>query len=380
MFRIHAVAIAMIVSLGAFAYCRAGEDARKSKPASTADLIPADAKATLEEAGLKVTTGGVTLPEEIEFGRSVREAARQKKAMMAADREVYAIQQELDDIQAQMSALKTQHKNLSAELANVTSAAANNRIVGALNATVGELEELAEKSKTVTDRLKESRNNAGKIRDEFVQELESMRTRADEIQRKWTGLAADSTLTEALAAVNMALGAKFALQPATSFAANVRQLKTMEEAVKSDSIKLENETNSLWVNVLINDKHKKRMIVDSGATTISLSDKMAREMGLKPDANGTPVRVSLADGRVVPATMVKLDSVRVGKFTVLDVECCVLSPEAPDAPALLGMSFLGQFKFEVDTAQAELKLLKVDSGEPIPKDRSKDKGKAKKKK
>ena len=37
------------------------------------------------------------------------------------------------------------------------------------------------------------------------------------------------------------------------------------------------------------------------------------------------------------------------------------------------MSFLGQFKFEVDANQAELKLLKVDSGEPQPKDKSKDK-------
>jgi hypothetical protein len=44
------------------------------------------------------------------------------------------------------------------------------------------------------------------------------------------------------------------------------------------------------------------------------------------------------------------------------------------------MSFLGQFKFEVDANQAELRLVKVDSGEPVPKDKTKDKGKAMKKK
>src|SRR4029450_5531252 len=110
----------------------------------------------------------------------------------------------------------------------------------------------------------------------------------------------------------------------------------MEDAVKSDAIKLENETNSLWVNVTINDKHKKRMIVDSGATTISLPDKMARDMGTKAAADGVPVMVGLADGRKVPATMIKLDSVKVGKFTAQDVECCVLGPEASDAPGLLG--------------------------------------------
>ena len=104
------------------------------------------------------------------------------------------------------------------------------------------------------------------------------------------------------------------------------------------------------------------MIVDTGATAISLPDKMARDMGIKAEAEGVPVRVSLADGRQVPAMMIKLDSVKVGKFTVQDVECCVLGPEARDAPPLLGMSFLGQFKFEVDTDQSELKLVKVDSG------------------
>jgi len=82
----------------------------------------------------------------------------------------------------------------------------------------------------------------------------------------------------------------------------------------------------------------------------------------------------------VPATLIKLASVRVGKFTVEDVECCVLGREAPDAPPLLGMSFLGQFKFEVDAQQAELKLVKVDSGEPVPKEKSGPKSKMKKKK
>src|SRR5262249_22324829 len=118
---------------------------------------------------------------------------------------------------------------------------------------------------------------------------------------------------------------------------------------------------------------------DSGASMISLPDKMARDMGIKAEAEGMPVRVSLADGRQVPAMMIKLDSVKVGKFTVQDVECCVLSPEARDAPPLLGMSFLGQFKFEVDTDQAELKLVKVDSGEPVPKDKTKGKAAKKKK-
>lgn len=380
MYRSLSCGLVLAVSLGLTGLLVTADDAKKPKPTSKADLIPADAKTKLEEAGLKVSSGGLALPEEAEFAKAIREAAKRKKEMMLADRQVYATQREQDGIKADISELRTQYKNLNTQLAGAASVAENNRLAGAINATVSEIQEQEEKSTECGKRLKECRENAAKIRDEFVEELQKMRTQSEEVTEKWTALAADPAVKEALESVNKALSTKFTLQPATSFAANLKQLKTIEDAVKSDSIKLDNERNSLWVNVMINDKHKNRMIVDSGASTLSISDKMARGMGIKADAGGTPVRVSLADGRTVPGTMVKLDSVKVGKFTVQNVECCVLGADAPDAPPLLGMSFLGQFKFEVDANQAELKLLKVDSGEPVPKELGKEKGKAAKKK
>ncbi|HEY2252864.1 MAG TPA: TIGR02281 family clan AA aspartic protease [Planctomycetaceae bacterium] len=358
----------------------AAVDAKKTKPAAKADAIPAEAKATLEEAGFKVTTGGLSLPDEVELGKEVRESAKQKKAMMAADREVYAAQRELNNLREQMNELKVQMTNLSAELTRVTDAVSNNRIVGALRATDGQIDLLVEQSKQSTDRLKEARKKANEIRETYVQDVLEMRSKADDIAQKWDKSAADGDIKAALDKINDALGTKFVLKPSTSFGANLKQLKTMEEAVSSEAIKLENERNSLWVNVMVNGKHSQRMIVDSGANCISLPDKMIKDMGIEIGSSGVPVRVSLADGREVPATLIKLASVRVGKFTVEDVECCVLGREAPDAPPLLGMSFLGQFKFEVDSQQAELKLVKVDSGEPVPKEKGSPKSKMKKKK
>jgi aspartyl protease family protein len=355
-------------------------DSKTAKPAAKGDSIPAEAKETLENAGLKVTTGGLSLPEEADLGKSVRESAKEKKAMMAADREVYAAQRALNNIRDEINELKTQVTNLSAELANVTDAVSNNRIVGAMRVTEGQIDQLVQQSTQSTDRLKEARKKANEIRESYVQDVLSMRTKADEVTQKWAKLAADKEVKKSLDKVNDALGAKFTLNPSSSFTANIKQLKTMEEAVSSEAIKLENEGNSLWVNVTVNGKHSKRMIVDSGANTLSLPEKMIRDMGIESLSTGVPVRVSLADGREVPATLIKLASIRVGKFTVEDVECCVLGREAPDAPPLLGMSFLGQFKFEVDAQQAELKLVKVDSGEPVPKEKAGPKTKMKKKK
>ncbi len=378
--KILACRTVVVVSMGLFAGALGAADSKPAKSGAKPDPIPAEARKILEEAGLKVTTGALSLPEEIEFGKSLREMKSKKKALMAADREVYATQREIDGIKDQIRELKLQYKNLNIELTNVTNAVANNKIVGALNATIAEVEQREEHGKEADDRLKEARKRGAELRDAFIQELANLREQSEEVTKKWSSLAEEDAIKEAVDSINKALGSKFALQPASSFAGNLKQIKTMEEAVKSEAIKLENENNSLWVNVTINDKQKKRMIVDSGATAISLPDKMARDMGIKTDADGTPVIVTLADGRKVPGTMIKLDSVKVGKFTVQDVDCCVLGSDATDAPALLGMSFLGQFKFEVDADRAELRLVKVDSGEPMPKDKARDKGKAKKKK
>jgi aspartyl protease family protein len=371
---------AAITATGFFVGALAADNAKPGKPAAKADPIPAAARGTLEEAGLKVATGGLSLPEEAELGKALRESARLKKTMMAADRDVYAAQREVDAFKAQIHDLRDQYTGLSAEMANATTTAAQNRIIGALNATKGQIEQIARQGSESSDRLKEARKKASEIRESYVEEILPMRAKADEITRKWSSLAADAAVQDAVDAVNKALSTKFALKPSSSFAGNLKQLKTMEEAVASDAIKLENETNSLWVNVTINGKHKYRMVVDSGASSISLPDKMARDMGIDTRADGEPITVGLADGREVRATMIKLDSVKVGQFTVENVECCILGPEARDAPPLLGMSFLGQFKFEVDAQQAELKLLKVDSGEPVPKEKPREKMKASKKK
>jgi chromosome segregation ATPase len=142
-------------------------DSKTAKPAAKGDSIPAEAKETLENAGLKVTTGGLSLPEEADLGKSVRESAKEKKAMMAADREVYAAQRALNNIRDEINELKTQVTNLSAELANVTDAVSNNRIVGAMRVTEGQIDQLVQQSTQSTDRLKEARKKANEIRESY---------------------------------------------------------------------------------------------------------------------------------------------------------------------------------------------------------------------
>ncbi len=64
-----------------------------------------------------------------------------------------------------------------------------------------------------------------------------------------------------------------------------------------------------------------KMMVDSGASTISLPGEDAARLDLVPGPNDPTVDMILADGRTVKGHRMMLKSVRVGRFTVDDVDC-----------------------------------------------------------
>lgn len=83
-----------------------------------------------------------------------------------------------------------------------------------------------------------------------------------------------------------------------------------------------------------------QMVVDTGATAVSLSVRDAQRMNINYRA-GQPIQMSTANG-VIPAWHVKLDSVRVGDVVVHGVDGVVSSGAMPFV--LLGNSFLSMFQ------------------------------------
>ena len=90
-----------------------------------------------------------------------------------------------------------------------------------------------------------------------------------------------------------------------------------------------------------------RLLVDVAAARDRR--RVRREPG-----SGARIPVHVADGSVVKAKAVVLDSVRVGRFTAHNVECTVFPPGVDKAPPLLGMSFLGRFKVQLNGDQMVL--------------------------
>ncbi len=83
-----------------------------------------------------------------------------------------------------------------------------------------------------------------------------------------------------------------------------------------------------------------QMVVDTGATSVALSEQEAQRMGLDYRA-GQPLHISTANG-VVPGWHLKLGSVRVGDVTVHGVDATVSTGSMPFV--LLGNSFLTRFQ------------------------------------
>lgn len=87
-----------------------------------------------------------------------------------------------------------------------------------------------------------------------------------------------------------------------------------------------------------------RMVIDTGATLVSLSRQQAQHLGLSLDG-GEPTRILTANG-VIIGTRVTLSRVRVGSIELHDIAAVV--SDSPMPFALLGMSFLRQVNMRHD--------------------------------
>jgi aspartyl protease family protein len=87
------------------------------------------------------------------------------------------------------------------------------------------------------------------------------------------------------------------------------------------------------------------MLVDTGATLITLAWPDAQRIGVRPAPADFKINVHTASG-IEKGARVNLAEVRVGSLTVRNVEAIVL-PEKIQASSLLGMSFLQKVKFEI---------------------------------
>lgn len=138
--------------------------------------------------------------------------------------------------------------------------------------------------------------------------------------------------------------------------------REIEEENKPTRVQFNQDSQGILVAVTINKKIKASLIMDTGATLVTLSKDLAGKLKINlkdvlPDA-----KMIMADGRQVNAKKIILESIEAENVEVKDVVAAVILDDVPGLPAgdgLLGMSFLKRFNFKVDHKAKKLIFEKI---------------------
>lgn len=138
-----------------------------------------------------------------------------------------------------------------------------------------------------------------------------------------------------------------------------KSLKTaVNMATGKEVVNLTKKGNSLYVDALINRRIKTQLILDTGCSETQISSEIARKLGINTN-KGENVLCTIADGRTVPGRLIYLRELRLGRARVTNVRAIVLDQgRLGNGEGLLGMSFLNNFVFKVDTEKDILVLHK----------------------
>ncbi len=111
---------------------------------------------------------------------------------------------------------------------------------------------------------------------------------------------------------------------------------------------------NFMAEVVFNNRVKAMLMVDTGASLVTISEKIAKKLGYRSNSKSAQIPFTTAGG-MVWMPMVALNTVQVGDATVDMVEASV-NNHMGEMDGLLGMSFLGDYRVEMDTTGSQMIL------------------------
>lgn len=144
------------------------------------------------------------------------------------------------------------------------------------------------------------------------------------------------------------------------FAELGKRIKAYSNEIRETDVPFEVDGRHAIVTARINNQVDARLLLDTGATAVQISEALARKLNLQlPDE--PKVKVTLADGREIDVKPVILDSVQVADACAERV-AAIVSPSEPSrgVDGLLGMSFLQGFDVRLDGFSNKLILKRFD--------------------
>jgi hypothetical protein len=97
------------------------------------------------------------------------------------------------------------------------------------------------------------------------------------------------------------------------------------------------------------------LLLDTGCTMTSISTALASRLGIDP-ARTRPGSARVADGRNVPSRVAVIGQISIGPMIKQSLEVSIMPMVGPQesADGLLGMNFLGDFRYQIDTANQQI--------------------------
>ena len=120
----------------------------------------------------------------------------------------------------------------------------------------------------------------------------------------------------------------------------------------------------IWITeVLLNERVKRHLVVDSGASFMLINPQIAKELDMTVNGNTPLIPMTTVSGYIL-VPLVTLKSVRIGKAQAENIEAVIYTlPSGGDG--LLGNSFLNKYRVTLDSIQGKMTLVSMQ-GVPSP--------------
>ena len=334
--------------------------ARDSAGEKYSPAVVKKAERILAEMELKRTGKSIQSTSNAEISRTISGLTRKKRELRLLQQDWTSVAEKIAALRQELNRLNNQYGELNLQLSRVAGVdtAANNRLVGLINATVARKKSLIDQREQLKSELTKRRAALNVAEAAYAETVLTIREEFDDVRQKLDQALQHKHAETAFRVLSTNYGTPLRPDSQTILSSLDKRIERIEQNIFSESIKLEVEANSLYVNVVVGNKTT-RMVVDSGASLICLPNRTANELGIGVPSDAPKMRLVLADGRAIPARGVTIPKIRVGEFRATNVAAAVLDAAASEAEPLLGMSFLGNFKFEIDASEKTLKLLHV---------------------
>lgn len=319
-----------------------------------------DPAKTLEDAGLTKTGLEYIIQQEAEIIKARREIHAAQKELTDAEKDFRTAEKKIAKAQAYIANLQKEADALESRRLRADTQNKYARIVESIREIQKQIQSAQEERKKFE---KDQQLKLDNTRAEYIATMVVWVEKAQVVIDAYKKLSEDKAITDAITQVSKQDKRKYVLGPSRRFAMIQKELAKAAAEYQRGAVDLRKAGNVMEIDVRINGKPIRTMILDTGASALSLPHQFAKDLGIEVSDTDPIVQLQMADGKLVDAKKVSLDSVQVGEFICNDIEAFVLPEHLSAASPLLGNSFLSNFTYEIDPDRLKLILSRLKKQE-----------------